>query len=100
MIGLSGGPELYNHPLVQDKVKERLFRKEPLKIEKDVFKTPSNPKCPSNSFIINMVFAKFKFSVKKPMEDAKLCYDRDGFSKEAVDQCEEDEEDDEEGEES
>ena len=99
MIGLSGGPEAFLPPLIQDKVKDTLHRKKPLKIEKDVFKTPQHEKAPANSFIINVVCAKFKFVVKKPMEDTKPQYERDAFSKEAAEKFddEEDEDCDEEG---
>lgn len=99
MLILSEGPEAFRPPLLNDKIKDRLWRKAPLKIEKDIFKTPENVKCPSDLFSINLVFAKLKFSIARPLEEKKIPYDRDGFSKEAVEACdeEEEEEDDEEG---
>jgi hypothetical protein len=97
MMIVPHGPEAFLPPLLQDKIKNSLDRKEPLKIEKNVFKTPDNPKCPSASFSINMVFAKLKFKAKKPLEATKIPLERDGFSKEAAEEIDED---DEEGEES
>ena len=96
MLIRSNGPEAYLPPRLFDKVKSRLDLKPHLKIDKETFEVPENPKCPKSCFVVNLVFAKLQFSVRQDCEDSKIPYDRDGFSKEAVDTCDEEEDEDDE----
>jgi hypothetical protein len=74
---LPNGPEMYLPPRIFDKVTDRLALKPKMTVGKPKFKAPDNTKCPKNSFIISSIM-KFRFGVKKSMEDTKMVYDRDG----------------------
>ena len=74
------GPETYLPPRLFDKVKDRMALKPAMKLDKDQFSTPDNPKCPKTSFIVGSIM-KFRFATRKEMEDSKMVYDRDGDPK-------------------
>ena len=77
---LNVGPEAYLPPRIFDKVKDRMALKPTMKLDKDQFKAPDNPKSPKTSFIVGSIM-KFHFATRKEMEDSKMVYDRDGDPK-------------------
>ena len=84
-------PMVYDKVVAQIDIKTRI--KAPLKMDKETFEVPNNPKSPKTSFIVGSII-KFKYFTRQDLEDSKLEYDRDGFSKEAVDKLDEEEEED------
>lgn len=70
------GREAYSPTHIFDKVPNRLATKPSMKLDKNVFKISGNKKCPKTTFIVGSIM-KFKYMIRKQMEDSRIVYDHD-----------------------
>ena len=85
---------MYLPPRIFDKVPNCLATKPAMRIVKPTFKPSDNPNCPKTGFILCNIM-KFRFGLKKSMEDTKMIYDRDGGNGAPIEEEEEEEDEDE-----